>query len=115
MAHCSSHIFIELKSEGLTAYGFIACRSLTTSQTWLRSPIVGICLPKRFSPDFILCPPQLMLRYFHSSGLENTGTAKDLEESVKLLKAIENNFIKKLQQKTGENVEYVEKDDWFSV
>ncbi|WP_264845240.1 head maturation protease, ClpP-related [Capnocytophaga catalasegens] len=47
------------------------------------------------------------------------GTAQELERSTKLLRSIEANFIKKLQQKTGKDAEYVQKwlngDNWFDA
>ena len=55
----------------------------------------------------------------HAPSVNGSGTAKDLESSVKLLKLIETNFIKKLQQKTGKSAEYLQNwlsaDTWFDA
>lgn len=55
----------------------------------------------------------------HAPSSGNFGTANDLENSVKLLRLIEADFIKKLQQKTGKSTEYVQNwlngDTWFNA
>lgn len=55
----------------------------------------------------------------HAPSSYSSGQAQDFENQAKLLRLIETDFIKKLQQKTGKNEEYVKQwligDNWFNA
>lgn len=117
------NIIIKLHTNGGSVFdGNIMYNAIINSKASISIHIVGIAasmgaiLSLSIDEVYMVENGYLMI---HAPSYGGYGTAKDLESSVKLLKAIENNFIKKLQQKTGKNVEYVEKwlngDNWFSA
>lgn len=114
-------ITIKLHTYGGSVFdGNIIYNSIIESKSKITIHVVGIaasmgaiiCLATN---DVYMVENGYMMIHAPNSG--SFGTAKDHDNSMKLLQLIENNFIKKLTAKTGQSIDYVSKwlngDNWF--
>lgn len=116
-------ITIKLHSYGGSVFdGNIIYNTIIESKSKITIHVVGIaasmaaiiCLS---TDEVYMVENGYMMIHAPSSG--SFGTAKDLDNTMKLLQLIENNFIKKLTAKTGQSIDYVSMwlngDNWFDA
>lgn len=116
-------IFIKLHTYGGSVFdGNLMFNALCNSKKSVVLQIVGIAasmgavLALSLDEVYMVENGYLML---HTCSGQTYGSAKDHENNAKLLRSIENNFIKKLMKKTGKTESYVKKwlegDNWLDA
>lgn len=116
-------IYIKLHTYGGSVFdGNLMFNALCNSKKSVVLQIVGIAasmgavLALSLDEVYMVENGYLMI---HTCSGQTYGSAKDHENNAKLLRSIENNFIKKLIKKTGKSESYVKKwlegDNWFDA